>query len=111
VIAMSLTIAGWISCLVSDSGSVRGETAAVSIAADAANPTQRIESDWRRTSAGWIKVGPLGAAGLLPRAGSPTSIEPPLHPGVLAAFLALASVLSLVLFDERSRQKFSLSPR
>ncbi len=56
--------------------------------------------EWRRTSDGWIKVGASGAAALT-RPDSPPASEPVLHPGLVAAFVLSAALLSLAFFDER----------
>jgi hypothetical protein len=55
---------------------------------------------WRRTTDGWIKVG-SGGASALDRPAPQRAAEPALHPGVVAAFMLLAGVLSLSLFDAR----------
>lgn len=61
-----------------------------------------IDPDWRRTSEGWIKVGARGAAGLNMAAPNPAQ-DPALHPGVVAIFVLLAGVLSLMTFDRPIR--------
>ncbi len=104
IITLGLAVLGGVGCSIGDHELMRVGNAAEWSDFQPTDGRPATDSGWRRTSQGWIKVGPLGAAGLLPSPSSPTSIDPPLHPGVLAMFLALASVLGLVLFEGRGQQ-------
>jgi hypothetical protein len=53
---------------------------------------------WRRTSQGWIKVGPLGDAAFVQPEREPIT-RGALHPLVLTVFVALASLAALVSHD------------
>jgi hypothetical protein len=77
---------------------------AVEIELGGARPPEAAGPEWRRTSEGWIKVGTSGPRGLVRHESQPAG-EPALHPGLVAAFLLLAGVLSLALPIERYRHQ------
>jgi hypothetical protein len=56
--------------------------------------------DWRRTTEGWIKVGSLGASGLEETDPRPVQ-DPTLHPAAVAAFMLLAGLFLLIIFEPR----------
>jgi hypothetical protein len=59
--------------------------------------------EWRRTADGWIKVGSDGPAGL--SSARPEPAKPPkVHPGMVAAFLLAAGLVSLLVFDRSEEE-------
>jgi hypothetical protein len=60
------------------------------------------EPGWRRTSQGWIKVGPLGDAAFVQPPREPVT-RGALHPLVLTVFIALSSLAALVSLDSAAK--------
>jgi hypothetical protein len=56
------------------------------------------EPGWRRTSQGWIKVGPLGDAAFVQPDREPIT-RGAIHPLLLTLFVMLASLATLISFD------------
>jgi len=74
-----------------------GWSAAEMPLADPPSP-RSADPEWRRTTEGWMKVGPAGAAALT-RPQPELRAEPAVHPSLVAAFLLSLAVSALLLFD------------
>lgn len=61
--------------------------------------------DWRRTDSGWERYSSWGMSSTDNENGFPAYVDVrSVHPGLLASFVALASLGALTLIDERPKQ-------